>query len=284
MDSREFPNVCTSFRLFLRFVLQLFISVLLAVLSWLDDRLAVGGSCTACEDSIEALEGSGFSSSFSCPNSEQDSLACVDGTQSVTGYTRELPVSLGAAVHNEVFGVSCYESVTSDGTTDSVACGLGGLQGGRSTGRHISCRTAAFKSAWLCDVPASIMVKKRNVEVHCKDEKSGEWEVSGGVLENPVTVTTDELREQFPAFVDAAKAYVDEENSPYSADDLDSLIGCSASALGETIPQRQRYAVYRSVAFFLGYKDRTQLPAGLEGAIKTTWSNPGEDFVGYREA
>ncbi|KAL3681136.1 hypothetical protein R1sor_024092 [Riccia sorocarpa] len=78
----------------------------------------------------------------------------------------------------------------------------------------------------------------------------GEREVSGGELMDPITVTTEELRERSPVFMDAAKAYVDEQNTPFGAHDLDSLIACSAS---------------------------------LEGATKTTWSNPGEEFVGYKE-
>ncbi|KAL3687494.1 hypothetical protein R1sor_013803 [Riccia sorocarpa] len=62
------------------------------------------------------------------------------------------------------------------------------------------------------------------------------------------------------------------------------LAGDPKTINNNEVHSRQFYGVYRSVAFFLDYKDRTQLPEGLEGAIKAQWSELGKTFVGYKEA
>ncbi|KAL3699793.1 hypothetical protein R1sor_017815 [Riccia sorocarpa] len=76
------------------------------------------------------------------------------------------------------------------------------------------------------------------------------WVVAGEKLEEPIAVSTVELWEHFPVFLQAAEEFM---------------------------------KIYRSAAFFFGYKERIQLPDGLEETIKLTWAKPGETFVGYKK-
>ncbi|KAL3687007.1 hypothetical protein R1sor_013316 [Riccia sorocarpa] len=59
---------------------------------------------------------------------------------------------------------------------------------------------------------------------------------------------------------------------------------CSGAglALTEKIPRRKRFQLYRALALYLGYTDRTQLPTELEEAIRCQWSDPNETLVGFR--
>ncbi|KAL3685456.1 hypothetical protein R1sor_003478 [Riccia sorocarpa] len=140
-------------------------------------------------------------------------------------------------------------------------------------------KTCNFQSCVRC------VAISRNPKVQVEwQEQEAMWVVAGGKLEEPIAVSTVEIRERFPIFLLAAEEYVKSQTSPLSEDDMEALLGCAASSLAEIVPSRQRFAVYRSVAFFLGYKERIELPDGLEEAIKQTWAEPGEQFVGYREA
>ncbi|KAL3700496.1 hypothetical protein R1sor_018518 [Riccia sorocarpa] len=130
--------------------------------------------------------------------------------------------------------------------------------------------------------PLSEMPRNPKIQVEWQqDDKM--WLIAGGKLEEPTVISSVELRERFPVFLRAAEEYVKDLESPLSDDELESLLGCAANSLAEIVPSRQRFAVYRAVAFFLGFKERTQLPEGLEEAIKQTWTKPGEAFVGYQE-
>ncbi|KAL3684742.1 hypothetical protein R1sor_002764 [Riccia sorocarpa] len=75
-------------------------------------------------------------------------------------------------------------------------------------------------------------------------------------------------RESFPIFVQATEEFVKELESPLCEDDLEALLGCAANSFAEIVPSRKHFAVYRAVTFFLGFKEHTQLPEGLEEAIK----------------
>ncbi|KAL3685847.1 hypothetical protein R1sor_003869 [Riccia sorocarpa] len=88
------------------------------------------------------------------------------------------------------------------------------------------------------------MPRNPKIQVEWQAEKTM-WLIAGGKLEEPTVVSTVEIR----AFQFSFK----------------------------------QWRIYRAVAFFLGFKERTQLPRGLEQAIKRTWSEPNEAFVGYTD-
>ncbi|KAL2643387.1 hypothetical protein R1flu_010974 [Riccia fluitans] len=98
------------------------------------------------------------------------------------------------------------------------------------------------------------MSAKSRMKVEWKGGVDGLWLVTGGKLEASIEV-----------------------------EDLDALNGCAASALGEIVPARQRFFVYRAITCLLGYMDREKLPQVIENAIKATWASEGEKFIGYRE-
>ncbi|KAL3677059.1 hypothetical protein R1sor_027007 [Riccia sorocarpa] len=110
------------------------------------------------------------------------------------------------------------------------------------------------------------------------------WLVAGGKLKEPTVVSMVEIRECFPIFIQAAEEFVKELESPLCEDDLEALLSCAANSFAEIVPSRKHFAVYRVIAFFLGFKEQTQLPEDLEEAIKQTWAEPGETFVGYKDA
>ncbi|KAL2629713.1 hypothetical protein R1flu_014399 [Riccia fluitans] len=127
------------------------------------------------------------------------------------------------------------------------------------------------------------MSAKSHVKVEWKGRADGLWLVTGGKLEASIEVSTVELKSRFPLFHAAACEYCEMESSVLKVEDLDALIGCAMSALGEIVPARQHFSVYRAVACLLGYMDREKLPQVIEDAIKATWASEGEKFTGYRE-
>ncbi|KAL2642832.1 hypothetical protein R1flu_010419 [Riccia fluitans] len=82
------------------------------------------------------------------------------------------------------------------------------------------------------------MSAKSRVKVEWKGGADGLWLVIGGKLEASVEVSTAELKSQFPLFQVAACEYCEMELSLLKVEDLDALIGCAASALGEIVPAR----------------------------------------------
>ncbi|KAL3679887.1 hypothetical protein R1sor_022843 [Riccia sorocarpa] len=143
-------------------------------------------------------------------------------------------------------------------------------------------QVTCWSRAFTVRKATSKMPRNPTIKVEWKtDEKM--WVVAGGKLEEPTVVFTVEIRENFPIFVQAAEEFVKELESPLCEDDLEALLGCAANSYAEIVPSRKRFAVYRAVAFFLGFKERTQLPEDLEDAIKQTWCDPNEIFIGYRD-
>ncbi|KAL2643261.1 hypothetical protein R1flu_010848 [Riccia fluitans] len=104
------------------------------------------------------------------------------------------------------------------------------------------------------------MSAKSRMKVEWKGGADGLWLVTGGKLEASVEVSMAELKSRFPLFHAAACEYCEMESSQLKVEDLDALIGCAASTLGEIVPARQRFSVYQAVACLFGYMDREKLP------------------------
>ncbi|KAL3687589.1 hypothetical protein R1sor_013898 [Riccia sorocarpa] len=127
------------------------------------------------------------------------------------------------------------------------------------------------------------MPRNPKIQVEWQADKAM-WLVAGGKLEEPTVVSTLELRESFPICVQAAEEFVKELESPLCEYDLEALLGSAANSFAEIVPSRKLFVIYSAVAFFLGFKERTELPEGLEEAIKQMWSEPSEPFVCYKDA
>ncbi|KAL3675745.1 hypothetical protein R1sor_025693 [Riccia sorocarpa] len=116
-----------------------------------------------------------------------------------------------------------------------------------------------------------------------KEGTDSYWEVTGGILRDVIRVTPVDLKQRIPEYSDAVTKFC-ESNEEWSApEDGVQLLGRAAFALTESELPRKRFQVYRALAFFFGYKDRTELPPTLEKAVKAMWSMPEEIFVGFRE-
>ncbi|KAL3684068.1 hypothetical protein R1sor_002090 [Riccia sorocarpa] len=57
---------------------------------------------------------------------------------------------------------------------------------------------------------------------------------------------------------------------------------CSANSLTENVPKPEGYAIYRAVACSQGTRT-TELPSIMKDRKKKTWSEPGEEFLGFKE-
>ncbi|KAL3680776.1 hypothetical protein R1sor_023732 [Riccia sorocarpa] len=108
------------------------------------------------------------------------------------------------------------------------------------------------------------------------NEELESWEIYGGVILAPIRVTPLELKESFPRYFDAVVEFCKSSEHWSSTEDETQILGRAAFALTEDELPRKRYQVYRALALFLGYKDRTELPSGLDRAVKSTWSSEGE--------
>jgi hypothetical protein len=93
-------------------------------------------------------------------------------------------------------------------------------------------------------------------------------------------VDLDYLRAQFLIFSATVVEWAEKEQFASA----DQFISVAAYTLVEGTNKSKQFQVYRRLAWAVPYKERTQFPAKVEGAIKETWNDPGEVFTGFREA
>lgn len=110
-------------------------------------------------------------------------------------------------------------------------------------------------------------------------EELGEFKFSffDGLNDHPYDVAS--LSALFPQFATACKTFAQEQELPF-----ETFISVAAYSLPEDTNRKKRFQVYRRLAWAAGWADRTKLPDYLEQAVKSTWSESGEEFVGFREA
>ncbi|KAL3700335.1 hypothetical protein R1sor_018357 [Riccia sorocarpa] len=134
--------------------------------------------------------------------------------------------------------------------------------------------------------PNWIMAPKYTNNVEWEEEswtaEGGKWRYEGGILSSPVRVSPAELRNRFPIFAEACITVSQKTDMSVAFDNVLLLLAAAAISLTEDVPRRQRFQVYTYLAKVLGYRDRTQLPAELEDAVKNTWNDPSEEFVGFK--
>ncbi|KAL2611212.1 hypothetical protein R1flu_022904 [Riccia fluitans] len=127
------------------------------------------------------------------------------------------------------------------------------------------------------------MSAKFHVKVEWKGGVDGLWLVTGGKLEASIEVSTAELKSRFPLFHVVAHEYYEMESSLLKVDDLDALIGCATSTLGEIVPACQHFSVYRAIVCLLGYMDWEKLPQVIKDTIKAMRASEGKKFTRYKE-
>ncbi|CAM6082157.1 unnamed protein product [Calypogeia fissa] len=87
-----------------------------------------------------------------------------------------------------------------------------------------------------------------------------------------------EVQREFPEYCQAILECHEALNPAILVEQLQM---CSAYSYVDRVMKRKRFQVYQHLAWACGYGERTQFPAAVEAAIKATWQEEGEDFVGF---
>lgn len=92
-------------------------------------------------------------------------------------------------------------------------------------------------------------------------------------------VTLQEIQSDFPEFCKAVSECHSDLNPTVH---LDQLLMCAAYSYAETSMRIKRFQVYTHLAYAAGFVDRTELPEGVEEAVKATWHDEEEQCVGFK--
>lgn len=92
------------------------------------------------------------------------------------------------------------------------------------------------------------------------------------------TITVKEIQSSFPEF---CIAIIECHSLLNPIVDLNQLFLCTTYSYAENTLKRKRFQVYTHVAYVCGFSERTKLPEALEAAVKSTWHDEGEKFVGF---